>query len=117
MIRIVLFLITVGALALGAAWLADRPGDVVDIWQGLSIETSLMVLGGAMLIAMAVVALIWSILRVLLRSPFMLRSHLRRRRGERAYQAISSGLIAIGSGDLVAAQKHSATVKKLAPRE
>ena len=117
MIRIVLFLITVGALALGAAWLADRPGDVVVIWQGLRIETSLMVLGGAVLIAMAVVALIWSILRVILRSPFMLRSHLRRRRGERAYQAISSGLIAIGSGDVAAAQKHSATVRKLAPRE
>ena len=29
MIRIVVFLIVVGALALGAAWLADRPGEVV----------------------------------------------------------------------------------------
>jgi HemY protein len=117
MIRIVLFLIIVGALALGVAWLADRPGDVVVTWQGLRIETSLMVLGGAVLLAMAVIALVWSILRTILRSPLMLRSHLRRRRGERAYQAISSGLIAVGSGDVAAAQRHSATVKKLSPGE
>ena len=36
MIRVVFFLIVVGVLALGAAWLADRPGDVVVIWQGIA---------------------------------------------------------------------------------
>ena len=61
MIRVVFFLIVVGALALGVAWLADRPGDVVVTWQGLRIETSLMVLGAAMLAAMAVLALLWSL--------------------------------------------------------
>ena len=61
MIRVVFFLIVVGALALGAAWLADRPGDVVVTWQGLRIETSLMVLAAAILAAMAVLALIWSL--------------------------------------------------------
>ena len=29
MIRVVVFLIVVGLLALGFAWLADRPGEVV----------------------------------------------------------------------------------------
>ncbi len=100
MIRIVVFLIIVGALALGVAWLADRPGDVVVTWQGLRIETSLMVLGAAMLAAMAVLALLWSLLSAILRSPFMLRRHLHHRRGERAYEAISRGLIAVGAGDL-----------------
>ena len=54
MIRIVLFLIVVGALSLGVAWLADRPGDVVIIWQGLRIKTSLMVLGAGLLAALVV---------------------------------------------------------------
>ena len=44
MIRVALFLISVGVLAFGVAWLADRPGDVLITWQGLRIETSLMVL-------------------------------------------------------------------------
>ncbi len=117
MIRIVLFLIVVGAMALGVAWLADRPGDVIVTWQGLRIETSLMVLGGAVLIAMAVVALVWSVLRVIVRSPFMLKTHLRRRRGERAYEAISRGLVAVGAGDLAAARKHTADAKRMAPAE
>ena len=54
MTRIVLFLIVVGALSLGVAWLADRPGDVVIVWQGLRIETSLMVLGAGLIAALAV---------------------------------------------------------------
>ena len=61
MIRVVFFLLVVGALALGAAWLADRPGDVVVTWQGMRIETSLMVLVAAILAAMAVLAFIWTL--------------------------------------------------------
>ena len=51
-----LFLIVIGALSLAAAWLADRPGDVVIIWQGLRIETSLMVLGAAILVLVVLLA-------------------------------------------------------------
>ena len=117
MTRVVVFLIIVGALALGVAWFADRPGDVIVTWQGFRIETSLMVLGAAVLAAMAVLALLWSLLRAILTSPFMLRRHLHRRRGERAYEAISRGLIAVGAGDLAAARKHNAEVKRIAPAE
>ena len=63
MIRIVLFLLVIGALSLGAAWLADRPGDVVIIWQGLRIKTSVMVLGAGLLVALAVLLAIWSLIR------------------------------------------------------
>jgi HemY protein len=117
MIRVVLFLLVVGGLAFGVAWLADRPGDVVVTWQGWRIETSLMVLGATLLAAMVVLAPLWSLLAALLRSPFTVRRHLHRRRGERAYQAISRGLIAIGAGDLDAARKHAAEVKRVAPAE
>ena len=117
MIRVVFFLIVVGALALGVVWFADRPGDVVVTWQGFRIETSLMVMGAAVLAAMAVLALLWSVLRAILNSPFLLRRHLHHRRGERAYEAISRGLIAVGAGDLAAARKHTAEVKRIAPAE
>jgi len=117
MIRVVLFLIVVGALSLGVAWFADRPGDVVITWQGLRIETSLMVLGAAVVAAMAVLALLFSLLRAIVTSPLMLKRHLRHRRGLRAYQAISSGLIAVGAGDIAAARKLSAEVNRVAPHE
>ena len=111
------FLIVVGALALGAAWLADRPGEVVVTWQGWRIETSLMVLGAAVLAAVAVLLFVWTVLRAIFRSPFAFGRHLRRRRGERAYQAISQGLIAVGAGDIEAARKHVAEAKRIAPTE
>src|SRR5690606_19367783 len=44
MIRVVVYLILVGALAAGAVWVADRPGDVTVTWQGMRIETSVMVM-------------------------------------------------------------------------
>ena len=34
MIRVVLFFVLVGLAAFGAAWLADRPGDVAITWLG-----------------------------------------------------------------------------------
>ena len=117
MIRVVFFLLVVGALALGTAWLADRPGDVIVTWQGMRIETSLMVLAAAILAAMAVLAVIWTLFRAIFSSPFIFRRHLHRRRGERAYEAISRGLIAVGSGDLVAARQHAAEAKRIAPAE
>ena len=117
MIRVAIFLILVGLLALGAAWLADRPGEVVVTWQGMHIETSVMVLAAGLLAAVAALMILWALLTALLRSPFMLRRHLRRRRGERAYEAISRGLVAVGAGDLVAARKHAAEAKRVAPSE
>ena len=125
MIRVVIFLVIVGALALGVAWLADRPADVVITWPWLNqvwpghggIRTSLIVLVAAIVVTMAVIALLWSLLSVALRSPFILRRQLHRRRGERAYEAISRGLIAIGAGDLAAARLHAAEVARIAPAE
>ena len=96
MIRVVIFLVIVGALALGVAWMADRPADVVITWPWLNqvwpghggIRTSLIVLVAAIVVTMAVVALLWSLLSVALRSPFILRRHSTAARGERAYEAI-----------------------------
>ena len=117
MIRVIVFLIIVGALALGVAWLADRPGDVVITWQGLRIETSLMVLGAALLAAVVALLIVFSLVRAIVRSPFALSRMLRRRRGVHAYQAISNGLIAVGAGDIAAANRFAARVNRIAPGE
>jgi HemY protein len=117
MIRVALYLILVGAIAYGVALLADRPGGVVITWQGLRLETSLMVLGAAVIAAMAVFAIMVGIVRSILRSPGVLARLLRNRRGRRAYEAISRGLIAVGAGDIAAARKFTAVVQRLAPDE
>jgi HemY protein len=117
MTRVVFFLILVGVLALGAAWLADRPGDVIVIWQGMRMKTSPLVMAAALLVAVAVLIFVWSIVRAIVRSPMVLARRSRERRGARAYAAISHGLIAVGSGDIDAARKLSADANRLAPGE
>jgi HemY protein len=116
MIRVVLFLIVVGAAALGFAWLADL-GDVVVTWQGLRIKTSPVVISAGLLTAVVVLYFIIAIIRAILRSPFVLSRMMRNRRGVRAYEAISNGLIAIGAGDIAAANKFAAQVNQIAPGE
>ena len=37
MIRVALFLVVVGLIALGVSWLADRPGEVAVTWLGWRI--------------------------------------------------------------------------------
>jgi HemY protein len=116
-IRVVLFLLLVAALAFGAVWLADRPGDVVITWLGRRIETSVMVLVLATLSLAILTTLLWSTLRAIAGLPRSVANHLRTRRGTRAYLAVSQGLVAVGSGDLAAARRFSAEAYRIAPRE
>jgi HemY protein len=117
MIRVVLYFVLVGLLAAGAAWLADRPGDVMITWQGRRIETSVMVLIMAVMAFATLAVMLWSIARAILRSPDILSSYLRTRRGVRGYLALSQGLIAIGSGDARTARKFADEAGRIAPDE
>jgi HemY protein len=117
MIRVVIFLIAIAALAFAAVWLADRPGDVVISWQGWRIETSVAMLAIAVAVVTALALLAWSTLRAILRAPAALRTHLRMRRGRRGYLALTQGLIAVGSGDARAARRFAEEAGRIAPGE
>jgi HemY protein len=66
---------------------------------------------------MAALVFLLAVIRAILRSPRALAAMRRNRRGMRAYEAISSGLIAIGAGDVEAARKFAYEVNRLAPGE
>ena len=117
MIRVLIYLVIVALLAFGAVWLAERPGDVVITWQGERVETSVMVLMAAAAAVAVAAVLLWSIARAIVRSPDAVSRFLRNRRGVRAYQAVSHGLIAVGSGDARAARKFTAEARRIAPSE
>ena len=115
MIRVVLFLIAVAVAALGFAWVADRPGDVVVTWLGYHIETSVSVGILAVAVLLLLLLLLWSLLRGLLRSPEHVSFFFRHRRAMKAYLAVSRGLIAIGAGDERLARKSADEAARLAP--
>lgn len=115
MIRVVLFLILVGLVALGAAWLADRPGEVAITWLGYRIETSVAVALAAVAAIAALTIAALGVGRFLLRSPDRVAGALRRRRRSKGDEAISRGLIAIGAGDARAAQRYAQEAQRRAP--
>ena len=117
MIRVIIFLVAVALAALGVAWFADRPGEVAVVWGGWRVETSLMVGAVALLVLVAALDFVWSVLRGLSVAPQRLHEYWQRRRGAQGYLAISRGLIAIGAGDVRAAQKFTGEAQRLAPSE
>jgi HemY protein len=117
MIRVVLFFILVGLLALAGAWMADRPGEVEVVWLGWHIETSVMMAAAAVAALAALAAMLWSLVRLVLRSPERVSRALADRRRAKAHRAISKGLIAIGAGDARAARKYAAEAEPLAKQD
>ena len=111
------FFALLALVALGVAWFADRPGEVVLTWQGWQVTTSLMVAAVAFFALFAVALLVWSILRFLLRSPQRVADYLEERRQLRGWRAISRGLIAVGTGNALLAQRSSVEAKKLLAAE
>jgi HemY protein len=117
MIRVVVYFLAIAIAALAAAWMADRPGDVVITWLGYNIQTSVGVAAAAVAILCAVVVLLWSLLRLLFRSRHLIARGRANRRRNNAQRAVSRGLIAIGAGDLAMARRYAHEAERLAPGE
>jgi len=117
MIRVVFFLIVLAAAALGASWIADRPGDIAVTWLGYHIETSIAVAAVALIVLVLMLMLVIWLLRALLRSPGQMSMFMQRRRMLKGYHAVSRGLIAIGAGDLKLARRNADDATRLTPGE
>ncbi len=95
-------------LALGFAWLADRPGTLTMRWMGREIETSVVVAAALALLLFAALLFSWSMLRQIWRSPTAAREFWRFRKHRKGYEALSKGMIAAGAGDAHIASRNAA---------
>ncbi|MCH9807251.1 MAG: heme biosynthesis protein HemY [Alphaproteobacteria bacterium] len=117
MLRLILFLAFIIALASGLAWLADRPGLIVVNWEGYQAEIQVFhaVVALALITGLALVT--WSLLRHLWESPATIGSYFNKRRQKRGLDALSSGMIAIGAGDRSTATRYAIQARKSMPNE
>jgi len=99
MLRLLLFLIIVGAVGAGAAWLASNPGELVITWFGYRTETSVFVAIGLLILVFALLAVLWSGVRGILTAPKRVIDGLRERRERRGREALRHGIFAVGAGD------------------
>lgn len=109
MARLILFFLIVLGIGWAFAWLADRPGELVVTFLNTRYEISLTTALAAFLVGAAAIMIVWWLLRTIIDGPQSARRYFRARRRDRGYQALSTGMIAAGSGD-------GATAKKLAQR-
>jgi HemY protein len=114
MIRIVAFLVVAALAALGAAWVAERPGQIVMTWQSWQVTTSLAVALVFFIAAVLAAMLIWTIARFILRSPDLVSLFFRERRRARGWRAITQGLLAVGTGNLALAHRSASEARKFA---
>ena len=117
MLRLVLFLLAVSALAFGLSWLADRPGSLLVNWQGYEIETSVFRAIVILAVLLGLALVLWSVLRQIWDSPAAIGRFFNRRRQKRGLEALSSGMIAIGAGDRALATRYAIQARKSLPNE
>jgi HemY protein len=117
MIRVIAFLALLLALALGVAWIADRPGHVIINWLDNEYRLDILTAIIAFLVASIALAVSWSLLRLFFRLPSLMTMASRSRRKQKGYQAVSRGMVAVSAGDARAAQKHSTEAQKLLGHE
>lgn len=117
MIRVLIFFALLFAVALGFAWMADLPGVISISWDGYVWEQPPVVVALVVGIALALfLAAVWLVL-VILRSPKIASRFFTRRRKDKGYQALSRGLIALGTGNAKLARKHGLDADKLLREE
>jgi HemY protein len=114
MIRIVAFLVVAAFVALGAAWLADRPGEIVMTWQHWRISTSVTVAAVLFVAAILAAMLLWTVIRLIVKSPDLVAIFFHERRRTKGWRAITQGLIAVGTGNLALANRSASDAKKFA---
>ncbi|MEX6507259.1 heme biosynthesis protein HemY [Jiella sp. M17.18] len=113
MLRILAFFLVVLAAALGFSWLADNPGTVTFVWQGQQVETSLMVFLIALAVLIFAVLVVVFLVRAFFKTPGAIGGWWGKRRRDRGYSALSSGIIAAGAGDAVLARRMTKRSAKL----
>ena len=112
MIRALLFFLLLGLLALGANWVANRPGEVVLTWLGSEIRVSVLAALVGLACLVVAVVLLWTVVALLVRAPGLLRARRRARRRQQGLLALTSGIVAVGAGDARAAARHALTAER-----
>jgi HemY protein len=113
MIRLFIFAVVTLGLGWSFSWLAERPGLISITWQNQLIETSIMVAATVIVALIFAVMFIWWLIQTIWTSPHSVRRYFRARKRDRGYQALSTGMIAAGSGNALLARKMSARARGL----
>ncbi|MDP4024359.1 heme biosynthesis HemY N-terminal domain-containing protein [Methylobacterium sp. NEAU 140] len=115
--RALAFLALLALAAYGAVWIADRPGTVTVVWNGYQLGTSLAIALVGVLIAAVLLGLLWAVVRGVIGLPEALVRGSAERRRAKGFSALSRGMVAVGSGDPLAARRFAGDAERLLGHE
>lgn len=113
MFRVITSFVVLGILAVGAAWLAERPGVVALNWQGYRIETTLAFAVIVVVLLMVVAALLYRVWRWTRRGPHILGQSRQERRRRQGQLALTQGMVAVAAGDRTASLRFARQAENL----
>lgn len=118
MVRVLIFIVVLAAIAFGLAQLADLPGMVSLRWPwwplyGRTLEVAPLVAAAATLAAFLAFYFIVALLRFILRIPSIMSLTAKARRQNKGVAAVSRGMIAAGAGDAREAARAAREASKL----
>jgi HemY protein len=117
MIRVLIYLLLLAALAAGFAWFAENPGQLTIDWPGYEINVTLFWFTVAIVIAAGILFFIASLIARLIAAPRRLRRHLKDRRRTRGYAALRHGIFAVGAGDEAVAARYAIEARRTLSNE
>ena len=117
MFRIIFFVVVIAAISVGLSTLADMDGKLIIQWPGGEIQPTLMQAVIALLVIVFLVLIGWTLFRLILTSPTNVRRFLKRKKQKKGLDALTGGLIAIGSGDKALAERHASQARKTLPND
>ncbi len=115
MIRIMLIIAGLFAIAVGFEWLKDTPGKLALTYGGVEYSVGLAQAAIALAVIAVISVIVYLIIRIVWTAPGRALFAWRGRKDERGRQAISRGLLAIAAGDLRNAELSAREAAKRAP--
>ena len=105
MIRLIGYFVAFVAFVIAVVWLNNNPGFVEFDWFDYHIKISMGLFIAAIVILVVVCVVSWRLVRGIMGAPDAFGVFFSSRRRKKGYDALSKGIIAVGSGDLKSAQK------------
>jgi HemY protein len=123
LLKVIIFLVLAAAVAWGAAWILETPGEIVVAFGGrewsltpIGFMISVVVLLILALVILKIIGFLSALVRFLLGDETAITRFFNRSREKRGFNALSDSMIALASGDAPAASKKAAKAEKLLQR-
>ena len=117
MFRLFFYILVIAGFSYGLSLVADMEGKLIIQWPGGEIQPTIMQAVLVFIALLILVMFLWTLFRMVMSSPEAFSRYLSIKKKKKGVEALSSGLIALGAGDDIQAQRYAMQAKKTLPND